>query len=201
MAAIVSVENSWMRANQIHKWSVQFNKFDQDLGEWVPSPSKRIREDQDRVFFAVVVPGFSTLAISGSQSLVEARFHVSDLEVIPESPRAGEEFAVSSQVTNMTSQTAVYTAKLWLNGFVEDAENIVVAPGASVPLSFTVRKAEGDYTVRVERLIDEFTVLPPASLSPPSVGGVSPSALALVVLMAIAAGLVSGGYLLIRPSR
>ena len=202
-AAIVSVDNSWLRANQIHKWSVRFNQFDQGLGEWVPSPSKRIREDQDRVFFAVVVPGFSALAITGSPSLVEPRFRVSDLDVIPESPRAGEEFTVRFEVTNLSSQTAVYPAKLWLNGFVEDAENIVVAPGASVPFSFTARKPEGVYTGRVERLIDEFIVLPSNSPSavPPSVGGVSPSVPSLVVLIAIAISLLSSGYLLIRRSR
>jgi len=202
-AAIVSVENSWLQANQVHKWSVRFNQFDQDLGAWVPSPSKRIREDQERVFYAVVVPGFSALAITGSQSLVEPRFAVSDLDVSPESPRAGEEFTVSAEVANLSSRTAVYPAKLWLNGSVEDAENIVVGPGGSVPFSFTTRKPEGVYTVRVERLLDEFIVLPPESpaTAPPSVGGVSPSLLSLVVLIAIAVSLVSCGYLLIRRSR
>lgn len=202
-AAIVSVEKSWLQANQVHKWSVRFNQFDRALGTWVPSPSKRIREDQERISFAVVVPGFSPLAITGSRSIVEPRFRVSDLDVSPGSPRAGEEFTVSARVTNLSSQTAVYPAKLWLNRFVQDAENIVVASGSSVPFSFSARKPEGVYTVRVERLIDEFIVLPPDSSGPglPSVGGVSPGALLLVALMAIAAGLVSGGYALLRRSR
>jgi PGF-pre-PGF domain-containing protein len=158
-AAIVSVDNSWLQANQVHKWAIQFNQFDENLGTWVPSPSKRIREDQGRIFFAVVVPGFSTLAISGSQNLVEPIFRVSDLNITPESPQAGEAFTISSQVTNSSLQTAVYPAKLWLNGSVEDAENIVVAPGATVSFSFTTRKPEGDYTVRVERLVDDIVVL------------------------------------------
>ena len=201
--AIVSVDKIWLQANQVHKWSIRFNQFDRALGAWVPSPSKRIREDQERISFVVVVPGFSPLAITGSRSLVEPRFRVSDLDVRPESPRAGEEFTVSARVTNLSSQTAVYPAKLWLNRFVEDAENIVVAPGPPVPFSFTARKPEGVYTVRVERLIDEFIVLPPESRGPvpPSVGGVSPRGLTLVVMMAIAAVLVSSGYVLIRRSR
>jgi PGF-pre-PGF domain-containing protein len=202
-AAIVSVDKSWLQANQVHKWSVRFNQFDRGLGAWVPSPSKRIREDQERISFAVVVPGFSPLAITGSRSIVEPRFRVSDLEVSPESPRAGEEFTVSARVTNLSSQTAVYPAKLWLNRFVQDAENIVVAPGSSIPFSFSARKPEGVYTVRVERLIDEFIVLPSESPGPglPSVGGVSPRALSLVALMVLAVGLVSSGFALLRRSR
>ena len=173
------------------------------LGAWVPSPSKRIREDQEQISFVVVGPGFSPLAITGSQSIVEPRFRVSDLVVSPGAPRAGEEFTVSARVANLSSQTAVYPAKLWLNRFAEDAENVVVAPGPPVPFSFTARKPEGVYTVRVERLIDEFIVLPPDSPGPvsPSVGGVSPGARSLVVIMAIALSLVSGGYALIRRSR
>jgi hypothetical protein len=86
---------------------------------------------------------------------------------------------------------------------VEDAENVVVGPGATVPFSFTTRKPAGVYAVRVERLIDELVVGPPESPAgvPPSVGGVSPGAHSLVVLAAIAVGLLSGGYMLIRRSR
>ena len=182
---------------------MRFNQFDRALGAWVPSPSKRIREGQDRISFAVVVPGSSPLAITGSRSIVEPRFRVSDLDVSPGSPRAGEEFTVSARITNLSSQTAVYPAKLWLNQFDQDAENIVVAPGSSVPFSFTTRKPEGIYTVRVERLMDEFIVLPSESLGRglPSAGGVSPRALSLVVVLVLAVGLVSNGYVLVRRSR
>ncbi len=195
------MDNSWIQAGQIHDWSVQFNQFDED--RWVPSPSKRLREDQERTYFAVVVPGFSVLAITGGPGLVEPQFRVSDLTVSPSSPRAHEEFTVSALVTNMSPLASVYPAKLWLNQSVEDAENIVVAAGSSVPFSFTVRKPEGSYTVRLERLIDDFSVEPPLSPAPepPSVGGTSPGARVLIALIGLAIGLMAGGYRLIVRSR
>ena len=86
---------------------------------------------------------------------------------------------------------------------MEDAENIVVPAGSSVPFSFSVRKPEGSYTVRLERLIDEFSVVPPLSsaAAPPSVGGVTPGALGLFALTSLAISLMAGGYLLITRSR
>ena len=97
----------------------------------------------------------------------------------------------------------MYPAKLWLNGSVEDAENIVVAPGTTVSFSFTTRKPEGNYTVRVERLVDDIVVLrseaPGAVL--PSVGGIALGAWPLAVLIAIAVSMISSGYVLIRRSR
>ena len=40
------VEKSWLEQNSVHKWSIQFNRFDDDLNQWVPTPSKRVREDE-----------------------------------------------------------------------------------------------------------------------------------------------------------
>ena len=85
-AAITFVDKSWLDANRVHKWSIEFNRFDEGLNEWVPSPSKRIKEDDERVFFAVVLPGFSKFAIVGSRELPPQRFEVGSLRVSPESP-------------------------------------------------------------------------------------------------------------------
>ena len=111
-AAIVSVEKSWLSANQLHKWSVQFNRFDEALRAWVPFPTKRIREDEERISFAVVLPGFSTLAITGSAELPEQTFKVDDLSISPESPRAGDDITIGARATNIGPQEAVYAANL-----------------------------------------------------------------------------------------
>ena len=68
------VEKSWVEANEVHKWSIQFNSFDEERNEWVPFPSKRVREDEDRIFYTVVVPGFSDIATTGSSELPEQIF-------------------------------------------------------------------------------------------------------------------------------
>ena len=85
-AAIAFVDKEWLNANQVLKWSLQFNRFDDELRTWVPFPSKRIREDEERVFFAVVLPGFSTMAITGSVALPKQPFSVGGLEIVPEAP-------------------------------------------------------------------------------------------------------------------
>ena len=36
------VEQSWIDANNIHKWSIQFNRLDEEQNAWVPFPTKRI---------------------------------------------------------------------------------------------------------------------------------------------------------------
>ena len=89
-AAIAFVDKSWLDSNQVHKWSIQFSRFDENLDAWVPSPSKRIREDEDRLTFAVVVPGFSTFAITGSRDLPDLPFAIANLRVGPESPMEGK---------------------------------------------------------------------------------------------------------------
>ena len=78
-AAIAFVDKSWLEENQIHKWSIEFSRFDDELGTWTPSPSKRIREDEEGLFFAVALPGFSTFAITGAQDLSGRVFEVGDL--------------------------------------------------------------------------------------------------------------------------
>jgi PGF-pre-PGF domain-containing protein len=202
-AALISVETSWLEANLVNKWSIEFNQFSEELNTWVPSPSKRVREDEERVTFAVVVPSFSALAITGAVELPEQVFSVTGLGISPESPRAGEHVTVSANVTNTSMQRAVYPAKLWLNNSVEDAQNVVVEPGQTVPFTFAVRKPAGAYKVRVERLLGELDVSPAkqAVVAPPSVGAAVPDGWLLAMLMLFGAGLIMAGVAIIRRSR
>ena len=70
----VFVEKSWLEETQVHKWSIQVNRFDSERGSWDRHQAKRIREDEDSVFYSVVVPGFSDIAITGSRELPEPVF-------------------------------------------------------------------------------------------------------------------------------
>ena len=60
------LDKSWLEANQIHEWSIQFSRFNEELSAWTPVQSKRVSEDEARVFFSVAMPRFSLWAISGS---------------------------------------------------------------------------------------------------------------------------------------
>ena len=195
-AAIVSVRKSWIDANAIHKWSVEFSRLDQDMQAWVPSPSKRVREDQERVFFAVVVPGFSTIAITGSSDLPQQMFEVTTPVVRPTFPAAGEEITISAEVINTGGELAVYPAQLWLNHSIEQVHSITLAPGETAPIAFTVSLDAGEYEARVERNVVEFTV---SSARLPATGGAAPSRGLVLALAALGLGLVvSGGYFLAR---
>ena len=208
-AAIIFVENSWLTANQVHKWSIEFNRFDEQRGAWIPFPSKRIREEEERVFFAVVVPGFSTLAISGSRELSDQAFRVASLAIGPESPQAGDDIEISASVTNLGSESAVYPANLWVNKTIEATQAVVVEAGQTVPFTFRIRKDEGTYRVRVERLLGEFTigqpvaaVTPTAPATPTTEDESDAAAVALIALgVAGVALLIGGSYYLMRRRR
>ena len=111
----LAIEKSWIETNDVHKWSIAFNRLDEEENEWVPFPSKQVREDEERIFYTVVVPGFSVIAVTGSPDLPERAVEVADLEINPPAPGANEEFTIGAQVTNISSDSVVYAATLWLN--------------------------------------------------------------------------------------
>ena len=190
------VEKSWLEANEVHKWSIEFNRFDEGANRWTPFQSKRVREDSERIFFAVVVPGFSTLAITGGSGPAEQIFDVKDLKITPATPFAGQEFTIGATVTNLGTETAVYPANLWLNDNIEGVVTVNVSPGETVPFSFSATKPEGAYSVRLERIVDEFQVQ--AAPEEPEVGDVAVPMWAGVVVGLV---LVLGGGGLVRRHR
>ena len=145
------VEKAWIASNQVHKWSIQFSRFDEELGLWVPFPAKRVREDTERVDYTVVVPGFSVIAITGSRELPAQIFRVTDLQIAPAAPEGGEEFTVSARVANTGSTQAVYPARLWIDNTIEATQAIVVEPNQTAPFQFTVTKPDGGLTASAWR--------------------------------------------------
>ena len=65
----VSVEKQWLDDNDIHRWSIQLSRLDEDEGEWVPFPTKQVRDEGGLVFYSAVLPGFSVFAVTGSPEL------------------------------------------------------------------------------------------------------------------------------------
>jgi PGF-pre-PGF domain-containing protein len=156
----IAVPKSWMKNNGIHKWSIQLNRYDEQRRLWAPFNAKRVREDNDNIYYTVAAPGFSLFAVSGSTQLPVQEFEVADMDIRPVLAAAGEEVRVTVRVRNTGSSTAVYPANLWINDMVEQTGAVVVEPGQTVLISFAVRKPEGSYKVRVERLMGQFSVGP-----------------------------------------
>ena len=206
------VEKTWLDANEVHKWSIQFNRLDELAAAWVPSPSKRVREDEDRVFYTVVVPGFSVIAITGSRELPKRVFQVTDLSIRPSSPVVGQDLTVTARVANTSETRAVYHANLWIDDTIEAIQAIWVDAGQTSPVVFTVGRPVGTYRVRVERLLGRFSVGAPATPTPvpppatptpvPSagLGGGTAALLVIGVLVAaVAGGLAVLAYVRRRP--
>ncbi|MDP6494824.1 MAG: PGF-pre-PGF domain-containing protein, partial [Dehalococcoidia bacterium] len=162
------IEPSWMEANAIHKWSIEFNRLDEELNMWVPFPAKRIDETADRILYTASIPGFSDIAVTGRTELPSQKFHVGALKIEPAAPNAGDDVTISVDVTNLGTSQAVYPARLWLDGAIETTENVLVPAGYTVPMAFTINKSEGFYSVRVERLMADIVVgTPPTPTATP----------------------------------
>ena len=162
------VDKSWLLANEAHRWSILFHRFDEQRDAWVPFPAKPIQEDDQRILYSVLLPGLSTVTITGSTDIPAQLFQVSDLVIEPKTPIAEADFTVAVQVTNTGGVAAVYPAYLWVNDQIDAVQAIDVAPGETVPVQFTVRRPAGLYEVRVERLLDTFRVRQPPPTPTPS---------------------------------
>ncbi|MCH8109834.1 MAG: PGF-pre-PGF domain-containing protein [Chloroflexi bacterium] len=181
------VQKTWLQSNSINRWSIRVNRFNQELNIWVPISTKQVRESEDRIFYSVVLPGFSVLAITGSEQIPEQVFEVTDLSITPSLAFSGQDVTVSVMVRNTSATTQVYPASLWIDSTVELAQSVTLEAGEEPQkVSFIARRdAAGTYQVRVDRLLGEFTVgqappptPPPATSTPtptatPAVSGVT----------------------------
>ena len=157
------VEKSWLEANDIHPWSVRFNRYDEERRTWVAFVGKLVREDELRVYYTVTPPGFSLWAISGSSSGPPVQFRVDDLSIDPIGIRERQHVTVQAQVTNLGTTTGDHNVTLWLNGRVHASQTVEVPPETTVAVSFILEPREGAYAVRVDRLSGSLRV----SAAPP----------------------------------
>ena len=123
-----------------------------------------MREDEERVFFSVVIPGFSIWAILGNVDAPVVKFLVDDLTITPAESLQGEAVTIQVQVTNLTAEAAEFNGALWLNSRVDTTRRVALGPNETAPLSFTVQPKAGTYEVRIDRLLGSFVVQ--AALAP-----------------------------------
>jgi hypothetical protein len=194
-AAIAFVDKSWLDSNQVHKWSIQFSRFNENLDAWVPSPSKRIREDAERLTFAVVVPGLSTFAITGSRDLP---FAIANLSAGLESHMEGKQIDVVASVSNSGAETAVYPAVLWVDGSIEAAKTVSVDAGGTAEVAFVLSRPAGTYSIRLGRQINDVSVAAPIP-RPPATGGIAPTTSLLALAGVMGLLLLFAGVRLRRP--
>jgi hypothetical protein len=104
-----------------------------------------------------------------------AAFTVSALTISPSQVSVGEEVSISVTVTNTGDLAGTYTVTLKINGIVENTENVTLAGGATMVVTFTISEdIEGTYNVEVGVQTGAFTVakLQPTTMSWPLIVGV-----------------------------
>jgi hypothetical protein len=91
--------------------------------------------------------------------LVPATFTVSNLVIVPERAKQGENIVISAIVTNNGELPGNYNAILKLKGAVESTEEIDLGPGETRKVSFKIAKTTpGFYNVELEGLNGRFVV-------------------------------------------
>mgnify|MGYP001236857251 CR=1 FL=1 len=167
------IPDDWFSSGSYVKWSVFLYRLNDDTGDWVAFPTKRIKENDGNVYYTATVPGFSSFAIGGGTSVPSPKFIVSDLKLNPDSPGSNQEVSVSARVTNTSGINASYTGTIWVNKQANGTVLASVGAGESKVINFgSISKPEGLYEVRVGRQIKALNVggtsvpLPSATKAP-----------------------------------
>ncbi|MFC1950559.1 PGF-pre-PGF domain-containing protein [Chloroflexota bacterium] len=153
------VEKDWIEENSVHKWSVILHRYDPELRQWIPLPTKRVEEDASNIYYTATITHFSTFAISGSDTLPPVNFEVANLVIDPIEAEIGEAITISADIINLTNEAAVYVATLWIDDTVETGQDVSLGAGETAPVSFSIiRNIEDSYEVRLDRLFGSFSV-------------------------------------------
>jgi len=157
----LSVEKAWLKANQIHEWSIEFSRFDEAARRWKPALANRVGEDADKIFYSLVVTDFSLWSITGSTEPPPVICRVDDMRISPVRLDEGEAVTIGATVTNLLGEQAEYIAVLWLNAALNSSQTLVLDANESADVEFLLRPKTGRYEARIDRLAGEFAVVGP----------------------------------------
>ena len=104
-----------LKENGIHEWSIEFSRFDEVSGARKPTLANRVREDEDEIFYSLVVTDVSLWSISDNPDPPPVIFQVEDLWISPSALNHGEAVTIGATVANLLSERSEYITVLWLN--------------------------------------------------------------------------------------
>ena len=172
--ATISVEKEWLSSTQVHQWSVQLSRFDPATTAWIPTQSKRIGEDAEKVYYTVTVPGFSLWAIHESTEPPALTFVEDNLQISRQPIGIGQFTVVSVDVTNTTDGPATYFANLWVDKQINQTSQILIGAGLTQTVSFPLSiDIAGAYQIRVGSQLSQQPLLvehPAAAVTPVAQG-------------------------------
>ena len=191
------IDKQWLTSNQVHEWSMQFSRYEESTDTWVPTQTKRAREDETNVYFTVTVPGFSTWAIHGSQSPPVVKFVEGELRAEPAAVEVGEEATVSLEVTNQTDEPGVYFANLWVNGQIDRVAEYPIGAQETITVDLPFAAGvDGAYEIRVGSEVLASPVLVGNAVLPKTGGASVSGGLLLMLFLAGSLLLVAGSAIL-----
>ena len=171
------IEKVWITSQRIEENTISLKRYNLENCEWVSLPTIEIIENSEFVYFSATSPGLCYFAISGmAVSLASATFTVSSLIISPSRVYAGQLVSISLTVKNTSDLSDTYSVALKINGIVESTENVSLAGGGTMLVTFTISKdTEGTYNVEVCGQTGTFTVTepPPASTKWPMIAGIA----------------------------
>ena len=88
------------------------------------------------------------------------RFRADNLTIGSSPTAEGSEVQVQVDVTNLTTSPQEYNAVLWVNDQVNLSQGVLIAPSTPETITFSTQLGPGDYTVRVDRLLDALVIKP-----------------------------------------
>ena len=162
-----SVDKSWMDENDIHPWSVFFNRYNVEFGYWEFASAQYVGEDESTIQYRQLVPDFSTWAITGRSAAPQPEFKVEDLTVTS-SPGAGVPTEFTVQVTNLTAGPLTPLLGIYVDSVPARTHRVLLEPNEQKAVTLSVRLNEGSYAIRVDRLTASVSVgqAPPPTPTP-----------------------------------
>ncbi len=146
------VEKAWLDANAVHKWAVQFWRLDEGSNSWVLFQTKRLKEDEEKVFYTVSLPGFSLVAITGGLEIPTQNFEVTDLQLDPASPTADEQVTVRATVANIGAESGTFSVTLYIDSVADSVDVISLESGESGIIEYTTVLDAGARELRADRV-------------------------------------------------
>jgi PGF-pre-PGF domain-containing protein len=154
----IAVDKEWLEQNDIHPWSIQFNRFDVDSQTWIAFIGKLLADEGGQLLYSITPTEFSLWAISGATKVPAVQFQTSNFSITPASAADGQTIQIKVDVTNLSANAAEYNAVLWINDQVDLTKSASIPGSGTVTLTFDTQARAGEYTARVGGELGAFTV-------------------------------------------
>ncbi len=148
---IFALEKQWLADNQLHEWSVEFSRFDDQSQRWHSTLSKRVGEEHDKILFSVPVAGFSVWSISASLEPPEPIVRVERFVMSADEIVEGNSIELQIDVTNLAEQVVHHTLSIWLDKQLYRSMTVELPPTTTKTVEVILSPSWGNHEIRIDR--------------------------------------------------